>query len=61
MSSYKDRQSEIKSVPQTTSERTFHYKDPKESLFFKERMARVKKTMRLGGKERQERTKMEEW
>ena len=40
---YKDRQCGIQSKPQTTSDRSFPYKDPKESLFFKERMARVKK------------------
>ena len=55
---YKDKQCGIESIPQTTSKRPFHYKDPKESLFYKERMAKVKKTIRLGGKERHMKTKM---
>ena len=56
---YKDRQCGIECIPQTTIKRPFHYKDPKESLFYKERIAKVKKTVRLGGKERQTKTKIE--
>ena len=49
----KDRQGKIKIIPQTTTEKPLHYKNPKESLFYKQRMVKVKTTVRLGGKEKQ--------
>ena len=45
---YKDRHDGIKNIPQTTIEKPLHYKNLKESLFYKERMAKVKTTVRLG-------------
>ena len=45
---YKDRPS--KGILQIRNEKPFHYKNPNESLFYKERMAKVKTTVRLGGK-----------
>ena len=44
---YKDRPS--KSILQIRKEKPFHYKNPKESLFYKERMAIVKTMTRMGG------------
>ena len=44
---YKDRPS--KRILQIRDKKPFHYKNPKESLFYKERMAKVKTTTRLGG------------
>ena len=51
---YKERQGEIKNIPQTIIKKPLHYKNPNESLFYKERMARVKTTVRLRGKEANE-------
>ena len=44
---YKDRPS--KSILQIRDKKPLHYKNPKESLFYKERMVKVKTTTRLGG------------
>ena len=38
---YKDRPSKIKNILQTTTEKLLYYENPKESLFYKERMAKV--------------------
>ena len=56
---YQDRQDGIGCIPQKTIERPFHYKDPKESLFYKESMVKVKKITRLRKKERQAKTSTE--
>ena len=47
---YKDRPS--KSILQIRNEKPFHYKNPKESLFYKGKMTRVKTMTRLGGREK---------
>ena len=52
---YKDRPS--KSIIQIRDEKPFQYENPKESLFYKERMAKVKTTKRLGEGERKWKTK----
>ena len=48
---YKDRPS--KGVLQIRNEKPFHYKNPNESLFYKERITKVKTTMILGGERKQ--------
>ena len=41
---YKGRRSEVKSTPKQFVRKPFHYIEPKESLFYKETMTKVKKT-----------------
>ena len=48
---YKDRPS--KNMLQRRSEKPYHYKNLKESLFYKERMTKRKTTVRLGGKRKE--------
>ena len=55
---YKDRPS--KNILQIRDEKPHHYKNPKESLFYKERMVKKKTTVRLGGKERKQGVKTDE-
>ena len=52
---YKDRPS--KNILQRRNEKPYHYKNPKESLFYKDRMVKKKTTERLGGKERKQKMK----
>ena len=42
---YKDRRNEVESTPKQPIRRSFHYNLSKESLFYKEMMAEVKKTV----------------
>ena len=48
---YKDRKSGTESTPKQSVRRPFHYNLPKESLFYKETMTKVKKTARRGEKQ----------
>ena len=42
---YKERRNEVESTPKQSFRRPFHYSLPKESLFYKEMMAKVKKIL----------------
>ena len=51
---YKDR-NKIESTPKQFVRKPFHYNEPKESLFYKEAMAKVKRTAKCA--EKQSRTR----
>ena len=48
---YKDRKSQIEGMSKPFMRRPIHYSEPKESLFYKETMARVRKTPKTSEKQ----------